>query len=158
MLTAALLATLLAAWLAPDHRDDAVTVAATLPPLPDLLDWPLPPEPPPGVSASERLDTALAAADRPARTRAAPRDDAATGAKPPASAAPPAPPFRMFGRLERDGETVAFITHAGRTLTVTAGQPLPGDWQVESIGNDGMLLTYLPQGQTARIPFKAPAQ
>jgi len=158
ILAAALLATLLAAWLAPDRPEDSGTAMAALPPLPDLLDWPRPPEPLVGVSADLGLDKALAAAHRPARNRATPADDAASSAKPPASAIPPAPPFRMFGRFERDGETVAFVTHAGRTLTVSAGQPLPGDWQVESIGSDGMVLTYLPLGQTARIPFKAPAQ
>lgn len=158
ILAAALLATLLAAWLAPDRPEDGGTAMAALPPLPDLLDWPQPPEPLAGVSADLGPDEALAAAHRPARNRATPVDDAPAGAKTPASATSPAPPFRMFGRLERDGETVAFITHAGRTLTVTAGQPLPGDWQVESIGADGMVLTYLPLGQTARIPFKAPAQ
>ena len=158
ILGAALLATLLAAWLAPDQPEVGGTAVAALPPLPDLLDWPQPPEPLPGVSADAALNGALAATHRSARTRAVPQDDAPAGAKPPASATPPVPPFRMFGHLERDGETVAFITHAGRTLTVTAGQPLPGDWQVEWIGNDGMVLTYLPLGQTARIPFKVPAQ
>lgn len=155
LLAAALLATLLAAWLAPDRPEDSGTAVAALPPLPDLLDWPQPPEPLAGVTTSEGPDTALATARRPARERAS-ADAAAPATKPPAT--PPAPPFRMFGHLERNGETVAFVTYAGRTLTVTAGQPLPGNWQVESIGNDGMVLTYLPLGQTASIPFKAPAQ
>ena len=156
LLAAALLATLLAAWLAPDHPEESGTAVAALPPLPAVLDWPQPPEPLAGVSADRALEGALAPARGPKAARALPDDGTAAAAKPPA--APPAPPFRMFGRFEHDGETLAFVNHAGRTLTVVAGQQLTADWQVESIGNDGMVLTYLPLGQTARIPFKAPAQ
>jgi len=158
ILAAALLVTLLAAWLAPDRPDDGSAAMAALPSLPALLDWPQPPEPLGGVSADAVSEHALVAVDRPRRGGASLDTKAAASAKPPTSASPPAPPFRMFGRFEQDGETVAFITHAGRTLTVTAGQSLPGDWQVESIGADGMVLTYLPLGETVRIPFKAPAQ
>jgi len=154
MLAAALLATLLAAWLPPDDPVDGGTAVAALKPMPELLEWPLAPDGPSAASATN--DAApFASGIKPPSGRRASSQETVANADP---ALPPAPPFRMFGRFERDGETLAFVNHAGRTLTVAAGQQLPGEWQVESIGNDGMVLTYLPLAQTARIPFKAPAQ
>lgn len=155
LLAAALLATLAAAWLAPEAEPDGGTAVAALAPMPALLDWPQPPDAP-AVAADITRGSAPTASGRGTgrALRGATEADAATS-KP---AAPPPPPFRMFGRFERDGESLAFISHAGRTLTVAAGDALPGEWRVDAIGSDGMLLTYLPLGQTARIPFKAPAQ
>jgi len=153
LLAAALVATLAAAWLAPEGADDNATPIAGLTPMPDLLEWPQPPEPPDVSAAPE--DATPMTIDRPRQGRGANFDDDTASGRP---LTPPTPPFRMFGRLERDGQAVAFITHADQTLTAAAGERLPGEWQVESVGSDGVVLTYLPLGQTARIPFKAPAQ
>jgi hypothetical protein len=155
LLAAALLATLVAAWLAPESPQDGGAAVAALAPMPDLLDWPEAPEMPAIASAS---DSTLDAADEaPVRSG---KGRQAKGSPEQASqpGLVPVPPFRMFGRLERDGEALAFISHAGRTLTAGAGDQLPGDWQVDSVGSDGVVLTYLPLGQTALIPFKTPAK
>lgn len=153
LLAATLLATLVAAWLAPEGADTEGTAVAALTPMPDLLDWPQPPEPPSLLADPD--DASMAGNDLSGQGRRARTGD---GTAPEPPLAPPSPPFRMFGRLDREGQVVAFVTHAGSTLTVTTGEQLPGEWLVDAIGSDGMVLTYLPLGQTVRIPFKAPAK
>ncbi len=155
LLAAALLATLIAAWLAPDSPEDGGTAVAALAPMPELLDWPQAPELP--VTAAAEANIMGMADGVPARGAKRPPAEGPPG-KASASALPNTPPFRMFGRIERDGEAIAFLTHAGRTLTAAPGDRLPGDWQVDSVGSDGAVLTYLPLGQSALIPFKTPAK
>jgi hypothetical protein len=155
LLAAALLATLVAAWLAPERPDDDGATVAALAPMPDLRDWPAAPEMP--VARPPQAGTANTVDSTPQRSTRRPQAErsSSTGSL---ADSPPAPPFRVFGQLERDGEAVAFISHAGRTLTVSAGDRLPGGWQVDAVGSEGVVLTYLPLGQTALIPFKAPAK
>jgi len=151
LLAAALLATLAAAWLAPAAPDEHKAADSSLEAMPTLADWP---EPPPPVQAPK---TAMAESNSKATAGAAaghgaPRPEALPLAQAPST---PPPPFRMFGSLSRDGQTVAFLNHAGKTLIVAPGETLPGDWQVGSVGSDGTDLTYLPLGKTVRIPLKA---
>jgi len=158
LLAAALLLVLVAAWLAPEEPGDEGAALATLAPMPDLLDWPSAPASPQLAQspAKEAADAVAAIAAPPARG-SSPPSVAPTDPASDRPASPPTPPFRMFGRMDRDGESIAFIAHGGRTLSAAAGERLPGDWQVDSVGSNGAVLTYLPSGQTALLPLAMPA-
>lgn len=141
LLLALLVITLMAVWLAPG-RNDKDEARESLAPLPALLDWPqAPPEPDIRRERPERERTARAAPPPPPPV------------EPPKP--PPAPPFRVLGRIQRDGRDMLFVNQAGTTLAVAEGDTIAGQWRVDRIGADEMVLTYLPLDASTRLPLKA---
>lgn len=66
---------------------------------------------------------------------------------PPAKSAPPrAPPlpFAFLGRMVEDGKTVVFLTRQDQVFTVTAGDTVAGNYRIEEVGTETVVITYLP--------------
>jgi len=113
-----------AALTAPPTRMGDERLAAPRSPVMGVRDWrPPPPPPPPVVAAVE-----------------APR-------------APPLP-FRYLGRLDDERGTQVFLSEGNqpRAHVVRVGDRLR-DYQVESIGPQGMALIYLPLNQKQQLLF-----
>jgi len=65
---------------------------------------------------------------------------------PPRKVEPQAPPlaFKYFGKIVEDGKPVVFLSRNERNFSVRAGDKLDGQYQVESITESSIVLTYLP--------------
>lgn len=64
----------------------------------------------------------------------------------PAAQAPPLP-FLFLGRYEEDGKSVVFLQHMERNLPVRVGQTIAGQYRVESLSAGALTLRYLPLDQ-----------
>lgn len=84
--------------------------------------------------------------------------------QPPPAAAPPAEPvaaprapplpFRYAGRMEEDGQVVAFVSEGSTTKVLRQGDTF-SNYRVEEITAQGMRLVYLPLNETQRLLFES---
>lgn len=83
---------------------------------------------------------------------------------PPAPPAPPPPPptapafpYQLIGRLQDGADAAsaqAFLSGPQRSLAVRAGDTLDGQWRIEQIGATGLTVTYLPLQLKQTIAFR----
>ena len=114
--------------------------------------WPAPPRNRP--AAEMPADASAWASPRPPPQPAS--------APPPAAKAfvgpvvPQAPPFRytLIGRLD-DGQLHALLTDELRSIDVRVGELIDGQWRLDSVGSDGIVVTWLPAGKRQQIGFKS---
>jgi Cohesin domain len=95
----------------------------------------------------------------PARPRA-PRPAAAAPAPPAAPAVPPATPpmpYRVAGSVVVDGVRQVLLAKGDALFPVTEGDTLEGDYRVESIGGDELILVYGPLGVRESLPLAGDA-
>lgn len=71
---------------------------------------------------------------------------------PPPPQAPPLP-FTYLGKMVDDGKTTVFLTKEDRNYLVRVGETLDGTYRVESIAEEGLVLTYLPLRQVQTLAF-----
>jgi hypothetical protein len=70
---------------------------------------------------------------------------------------PPAPPFpyQLIGRMEEAGAPAqALLASGNRSLAAKAGDVIDGQWRVDSVGPNGLALTWLPGQQTQTLTFR----
>lgn len=91
----------------------------------------------------------------PRESRPAPPRPAAPASAPVATPAPAAPaaPFRYTGRITEGGQRRALLISPLGTLVVAEKESLDGQWRVDRISDDALLLTWLPGNQPQRLPF-----
>ena len=77
---------------------------------------------------------------------------------PPPPQAPPLP-FSYLGKLVEDARTTVFLAQQDRNHVVRAGDTIDGTYRVERIGEDALVVTYLPLRIQQTLPFaeSAPA-
>ena len=79
---------------------------------------------------------------------------------PPPPQAPPLP-FAYMGKLVEDATTTVFLARQDRNYVVRAGDTIDGTYRVERIGDDALVVTYLPLKIQQTLPFgeagRAPA-
>ena len=170
VLGVALLATFIAAWLAPSSEGDGVTLSKH------------------AQNATTRTPaatrTTTASRDSHAKPvevlRIRPRDEddaddarifastqwvpsvksmPVSGAAPveTAPAAPQAPPlpFRVLGRYEESGQTVVFLQHNDQNLVVRVGDTIAEQYKVESLNGSTLNLRSLPLNQPQTLEVGA---
>jgi hypothetical protein len=71
---------------------------------------------------------------------------------PPPPQAPPLP-FAYLGKLVEDATTTVFLARQDRNYVVRAGDTIDGTYRVERIGDDGLVVTYLPLKIQQTLPF-----
>jgi len=71
---------------------------------------------------------------------------------PPPPQAPPMP-FAYMGKLVEDTTTTVFLARQDRNYVVRAGDTIDGTYRVERIGDDGLVVTYLPLKIQQTLPF-----
>jgi len=85
---------------------------------------------------------------------------APAGATAPAPAAaagqPPPLPYRVAGKVVREGVTTVLLARGEAVLPVEAGDTLEDGYRVESIDAAGITLLYLPLGSRQRLELSAP--
>ena len=74
---------------------------------------------------------------------------------PPPPQAPPLP-FAYLGKLVEDTTTTVFLARQDRNYIVRAGDTIDGTYRVERIGDDGLVLTYLPLKIQQTLPLGEP--
>jgi hypothetical protein len=77
-------------------------------------------------------------------------------APPPRPQAPPLP-FAYMGRLLDDGATTVFLAKQDRNYSVRSGDTIDGTYRVEQIGDEAVVLVYLPLNARQTLPFTATA-
>lgn len=80
-----------------------------------------------------------------------------SGHTPPPVTAPaptvPAVPFRYVGRYESGSETFIFLEYQQQTLTVKAGESLPGSWRAQKIEPNRLTLLFEPLNETKSLSW-----
>ena len=71
---------------------------------------------------------------------------------PPPPQAPPLP-FAYMGKLVEDATTTVFLSRQDRNYVVRAGDTIDGTYRVERVGDDGLVVTYLPLKIQQTLPF-----
>ena len=74
---------------------------------------------------------------------------------PPPPQAPPLP-FAYLGKLVEDATTTVFLARQDRNYVVRAGDTIDGTYRVERIGDDALVVTYLPLKIQQTLPFGEP--
>ena len=77
---------------------------------------------------------------------AAPAARPAAAPPAPAAEAPPPMPYRIAGRVVRDGVSQLLLAKGSDVVAVQQGDMLEGGYRVESIGAEDVTLLYLPLG------------
>ena len=90
----------------------------------------------------------------PARPRAAAPPAAAPRAAAPAT---PPMPYRVAGSVVIDGVRQVLLAKGDALFPVTEGDTLEGDYRVESIGGDELILVYRPLGVRESLPLAGDA-
>jgi hypothetical protein len=111
-----------------------------VPPAPPLARMPAWPSPPPAALA------AWTAPPPPLPPRAS-EPSAASAPRPRA----PAFPYRWIGRLDDGAQAHALLADATRSFGVRAGDNVGTQWRVERVGHGGIVVTWLPEGQTVNV-------
>ena len=77
---------------------------------------------------------------------------------PPPAPSAPALPFKYLGRMADADRLVVFLERNQDTLSVSVGDKLQNDYQVEGIGESAVTFVYLPLGtkQILNIPGATP--
>jgi hypothetical protein len=117
---------------------------------------------------SPATPTALAAWGQPLAQPAPPRSvalAASTARGPLAASAPggaasapaapeaPTPVFRYAGRITTEGSRRAMLLTPQGTLVVRERDTIEGQWRVDHIADESLLLTWLPGGLPKRLPY-----
>lgn len=136
-------------------RDRAVAEAAgpTTMPANAPAAWPAAPRP--RRAAEAAVDTAGWSIPPP--PAASPSAPAAPAAKPfvgPEMPKAPAFPYTLIGRLD-DGQPRALLTGPLRSFDVRAGDLVDGQWRVDAVTAEGLVVVWLPGGQRRQIGFQA---
>jgi hypothetical protein len=63
----------------------------------------------------------------------------------------PALPFRALGRYEEDGNVVFFLQHNDQNLVVRLGDTIAADYKVESLQDNLLTLRHLPSNQSQTL-------
>ena len=66
---------------------------------------------------------------------------------------PPPMPFTYMGRLIEDKQVAVFLTRGEQHYIVRKGDMLERSYRVEEIGDNGMVLTYLPLKRKQQLSF-----
>ena len=92
-----------------------------------------------------------------ARSWAPPPDPqpAARRRAPPPPQAPPLP-FAYMGKMVDDGATSVFLANQDRNYVARVGDTLDGTYRVDSIDDNGLVVTYLPLKQKQTLAFGDP--
>lgn len=159
LLGLALVATLVAAWFAPDDEADLIAPAVARS------------QAPAAVAVPQGTGLAAPAADLSLAIRPREQDDQTGSAfgsgqwqnpaplKPqsarvavqPAGAAtagpPSAPPIRVLGRYVEDGKAAYFLQVGERNILARVGDKVGDDFHLDSDGPNGLTFTYLPLNQ-----------
>ncbi len=70
--------------------------------------------------------------------------------------APPLP-FAYLGKLVDEATTTVFLAKQDRNYIVRAGDTIEGTYRVEKVGDDALVLVYLPLKARQTLPFVARA-
>jgi len=162
---AAAVATLLAAWFAPDQDGGVVGPAAATTreapaPMPASEAAPTATVTEPVTAelqihprvADEDLGNVFAkqswAPSAAAPLKVLPQPVAAVDAQRPSgpAGAPPLP-FQFLGRFTDEGKTAYFLQIDGRNIVARAGEKIDDNYQLDSVSGDTMNFTYLPLNQ-----------
>lgn len=74
---------------------------------------------------------------------------------PPRPTAPPLP-FAYIGRLEDEGaKTVVYLQRGERLLEVGTGDVVDGDYRVEALTDDELVLVFLPLGERQSLRIRS---
>lgn len=81
---------------------------------------------------------------------------------PPAPLPPPPPPppvapqfpYQLIGVLEEDGQTKGLLGGQMRSIAVSAGEVVDGQWKVEQVSSQGLRLTWLPSQLPQTVAFR----
>ena len=65
-------------------------------------------------------------------------------------------PFAYLGKLVEDATTTVFLARQDRNYIVRAGDTIDGTYRVERIGDDALVVTYLPLKIQQTLPFGEP--
>lgn len=125
-------------------------------------------------AAKEKEAAPLLALERPRRAPDAPVGDLFEGRswvpKPVPAAVPAAPivvppppkptapalPFAYIGRLEEEGaKTVVYLQRGERLLEVGTGDVVDGDYRVEALTEDELVLVFLPLGEKQSLRIRS---
>ncbi len=160
----ALVATLVAAWFAPD--DDGDLIAPTVARSGARTNAAATPAAAPAAAIAADSNTGLAIRPReqdeevasafgggqwqnpsplkPQAARVAVAAQLASAAKP---AAPAMPPIRVLGRYVEDGKVAYFLQVGERNVLARVGDKVGEDYHLDSDGPKGLTFTYLPLNQ-----------
>jgi hypothetical protein len=70
-------------------------------------------------------------------------------------AAAPAPPFAYVGKLQQGGERYAVLQRADAVLVVRAGDAIGGEYRVQSVADERVLVVHLASGAVQTLPFSS---
>lgn len=70
----------------------------------------------------------------------------------PAKPSAPPMPYRFAGKLVQNGQLQIFLSKGDIPIPIKQGEVLDGTYRVESIGENGVTLVYLPLGHKEHIP------
>jgi hypothetical protein len=62
-------------------------------------------------------------------------------------------PYKLIGQLEDQSQRIALLEDSKGTLSATADKLIDGQWQVVTVGNTGLDVRWLPNGQILRIGY-----
>lgn len=106
-----------------------------------------------------KIGAAQLAAWQPAPPPAPPPALAPAPPAPPAPPIAPALPYQMVGRvIEGEGANaveVALLNGPTRSLAVSRGEVIDGQWRVDHVSSNGVRLTWLPGQIPQQIAFRA---
>lgn len=83
-------------------------------------------------------------------------EEASRRRRPPPPPQAPSLPFAYLGKLVEDATTTVFLARQDRNYVVRAGDTIDGTYRVERIGDDGLVVTYLPLKIQQTLPFGEP--
>jgi hypothetical protein len=158
---AAAIATLLAAWLAPDQDGGVVGPAAAT----TRESAPSVPVPDAPASAPEELQIHPRVADddmgnvfakqswAPEAPKKMMQEQAPQPQQAAASSGPPALPFQFVGRFTDEGKTAWFLQIDGQNIVARPGEKVNDDYMLDSVNGGTMTFIYLPlhQKQTLAV-------
>lgn len=73
--------------------------------------------------------------------------------EPPKPVAPPIP-YTFLGRMDSDEAQKVFLRRGKELVVAAERETLDGGWRLETIGPDGLVLTYLPLNQQKILSYK----
>ena len=166
VLGTAAVATLLAAWFAPEQDGGVVgPAAATTREVPVAVTTPQPDAPPAEISAMNTPPSGIdlqiharVADDEPGNVFAkqswAPQsplkvmtEQTAPARQAGTPSGPPPPPFQFMGRFTDDGKTAYFLQIDGQNVVARPGEKINDSYLLDSVSGDTMNFIYLPLNQ-----------
>lgn len=68
--------------------------------------------------------------------------------------APPAP-VQLMGRYQEGSKTLLFALHNDQSVVLRAGESIGTEWRVDAVDANQVTLTHLPSGQKQSLPWGA---